>query len=114
VGMVPTPTLCSSPSTFLWGRHWLIRLNPYVIQQETRVEVALQGGAERFLATLRPEAPFFVLTENSPTLWPIRRPRSASTRGFCLFSNQGPLLSLDRPQWVAPLEGGREAPARVA
>jgi hypothetical protein len=56
--VIPTPTLCSSPLIFLWGRHWLIRLNPYVIQQETRVKVALQGGAERFWLCYRPEAPF--------------------------------------------------------
>jgi hypothetical protein len=28
-------------------------LNPYVIQLESRVGVALQGGAERFLAMLQ-------------------------------------------------------------
>ena len=37
--VVPNRTLCSSPSTSLWGRHWLNRLNPY----EIRIEESRSG-----------------------------------------------------------------------
>jgi hypothetical protein len=55
--------------------------------------------------------PPFVLTENSPTMWPVQRPCSALTCCFCLLSNHGSSLRLGHNG--LPLPSGRAlAPVR--
>jgi hypothetical protein len=113
VGSAPLPTLCSIPSTFLWDRLWLNRLNPYVILRDQESEWRYKGVLKGFSYAIDPRPPFF-LTENSPTLWPV--PTTLGRFHSMLFSpsNQDPLLSQEWPRWVAPLEGGREAPTQLA
>jgi hypothetical protein len=65
------PPFVVSPSTFLWGRHWLIRLNPYC--DSARLESKWHyKGVLKGLSYAIDQRPPFVLTENSPTLWPVQ------------------------------------------
>jgi hypothetical protein len=65
------PPFVAGPSTFLWGRHWLIRLNPYCDSARLESKWHYKGVLKGFSYAIDQRPPF-VLTENSPTLWPVQ------------------------------------------